>query len=72
VFTAKGLSATYVNVDTDDETRDRIYEEEFQLLFIGPEQLLGKKKWRLMLRSDLYKSNLVGFVVDEAHLVKQC
>jgi len=25
-----------------------------------------------MLRSDLYKSNLVGFVVDEAHLVKQC
>ena len=71
VFTAKGLSAAYVSVDTDDETRDRIYEGEFQLLFIGPEQLLGKKKCRLMLRSDLYKSNLVGFVVDEGHLVKQ-
>ena len=39
VFTAKGLSAGYVSVDTDDETRDRIYEEEFHLLFIGPEQL---------------------------------
>ena len=71
MFTAKGLSAGYVSVDTDDETRDRIYEEEFHLLLIGPEQRLGKK-WRLMLRNDLYKSNLVGFVVDEAHLVKQC
>ena len=50
--------------------QDRIYEGQLQLLFIGPEQL-GKRIWRLMLRSDVYKSNLVGYAMDEAHLVKQ-
>ena len=70
-FTAKGLSAAYVSAETDIKTRDMIYEGQFQLIFIGPEQLLGKRKWRVMLRNDIYQSHLVGFVVDEAHLVKQ-
>ena len=70
-FTAKGLSATYVSAETDSKTRDMIYEGQFQLIFIGPEQLLGKRKWRVMLRNDICQSYLVGFVVDEPHLVKQ-
>ena len=44
-FTAKGLSAAYVNAETDIKTRDMIYKGQFQLIFIGPEQLLGKRKW---------------------------
>ena len=70
-FTSKGLSTTYISADTSDGTREKAYEGKFQLLFISPKQLLAKKKWRMMLRSDVYQSNLVGFVVDEAHLVKQ-
>ena len=70
-FTAKGLSAAYVSAETDSKMRDMIYEGQFQLIFIGPEQLLGSRKWRVMLRNDFYQSYLVGFVVDEAHLVKQ-
>ena len=39
MFTAKGLSTAIVNVDTNnDEARDMIYEDQFELLFLGPEQ----------------------------------
>ena len=69
-FTTKGLSAAYVSAKTDIKMRDMIYEGQFQLIFFGPEQLLGKRKWQVMLRNDIYQSYLVDFVVDEAHLVK--
>ena len=70
-FTTKGLSVAYVSAETDIKTRDMIYEGQFQLIFIEPKQLLGKRKWQVMLRNDIYQSYLFGFVVDEAHLVKQ-
>ena len=38
-FTARGLSAAYISADTDGETRGRVFEGQFQLLFIGHEQL---------------------------------
>ena len=66
VFTSKGLSSAYISMDTDSKTRDKAYRGHFQLLFVTPEQILTKKKWRAMLRSNVYQSNLVGFVVDEA------
>ena len=42
-----------------------------QLLYISPESLLINSEWREMLQSDIYCENLVAFVVDEAHCVKQ-
>ena len=40
-------------------------------LFVSPELLLTSSEWRDMLQSAVYKEQLVGVVVDEAHCVKK-
>ena len=42
------------------------------MLYISPEMLMRKKKWRNMVLSELYQKRLVAFIVDEAHCVKKC
>ena len=51
---------------------DKSCEEDFkyQLVYISPEMLLGTKRWRSILDSNICQSRLVGIVVDEAHCVK--
>lgn len=49
----------------------RVKDGKVQLLYISPESLLRNYQWREMLRSEVYRENLVAFVVDEAHCVKQ-
>ena len=39
------------------------------LIFMSPESLLGCCKWREIFRSPVYKRNLVGLVIDEAHCI---
>ena len=34
-------------------------------MFMGPEQLVSE--WRTLLSNDIYKSRLVGLIIDEAH-----
>lgn len=72
-FTEKDIPAAYVSDrdSTDRETRRKIIHGEFQLVFISPEALFLATEWRRMLSGDLYRKNLVGFVVDEAHCVKK-
>ena len=53
---------------------DRVQQEkvligEVQNGFIGPEMLMQNTTWREMLRTPVYKSNLVAFVVNEVHCV---
>lgn len=48
---------------------DRILRGEMQIVFIGPESLISNPTWREMLRSPVYKKNLVAFIVDEVHCV---
>ena len=74
-FSSKGISAACIS-DKDDrdstkETRRGIKRGEFQLVFLSPEALFATLEWRRMLSSDHYRTNLVGFVVDEAHCVKK-
>ena len=38
---------------------------------MSPEALLADDRWRYMLMSPMYKENLMGLVVDEAHCVKK-
>ena len=40
-------------------------------MYTSPELLPRQTKWREMLRSDVYKENLVGFIVNDAHCVKK-
>ena len=52
----------------DESTREASFEGQFCVIFISPEQLLGKNKWRDMLRTE---KALAAFAVDEANCVKK-
>ena len=73
-FTARGVSSACISdkddLETTKDTRRSIRRGEFQLVFLSPEALFATLEWRRMLSSDLYRAKLVGFVVDEAHCVK--
>ena len=62
---------------TSEEKSKRCHEEdvvingEFQLIYIGPEMLLGTRKWRSALESDLYQAQLRAVIIDKAHCVKK-
>ena len=46
---------------TSDSTEEALLEGRFRIVFISPEQLLGLKKWRDMLRSEVYQKSLTAF-----------
>ena len=65
----KCLSVAVISTDIEHVTLERVLNGEIALIYISPESLLANVKYREMLRSPVYQSNLVGFVVDEAHTV---
>ena len=72
-FIKKGISSGFVSdiESINKDMRRKIRKGECQLVFISPEALFLNTEWRRMLSSDLYRTNLVGFIVDEAHCVKK-
>lgn len=66
-----GVSASYVSSDMVRSMRRQILEGQYQIVFISPEALFTGRNWREMLKEEPYLSNLVGFIVDEAHCVKK-
>ena len=70
-FSRRGLPSTYITSAISLEEELAILQGEFSLVYISPERLLARGKWREMLRSDIYREKMVGFVVDEAHCVKK-
>ena len=44
---------------------------DYQLVFIAPEMILDRKKWRRMLYNEVYSKRLRTFIVDEAHTIKK-
>ena len=69
-----GLSATYVS-DRDTKlastSEQSVMKGNVSIVFISPEALFISTKWKSMLSSDIYRENLVGFIVDEAHCIKK-
>ena len=53
----------------DKAANAKIKDGECCVVFTSPESLLGNGRWRSMLSSDIYKKNLIGIVVDEAHCI---
>ncbi len=51
--------------------RANIAAGRFSLVFGSPELLVGVKKWRDMLQTDVYRECLIGMAVDEVHTVVQ-
>ena len=70
-FNRRGLPSTYITSAISLEEELAVLQGEFSLVYMSPEQLLARGKWREMLRSDVYREKMVGFIVDEAHCVKK-
>ena len=67
----RGIECDFIGDSQCDEDRfKKIMDGCIQLLLISPESLICNDKYRQMLLSPVYKKNLVAFVVDEAHCVK--
>ena len=64
-----GVKAVFVG-GADDKTKEDIKQGKYSMLFFSPECLLTVIDWRDMLHSPIYREQLVAFVVDEAHCVK--
>ena len=71
LYSSKGVSAAYISRETDYEMARGVTEGRYQLVYFSPESLLCSRKWRETLTEEPYASNLVAFVVDEAHCVKK-
>lgn len=72
-FQAKGIPAIYAS-DKDtlgESSRLAIERGEYKIIFISPETLFRSMEWKRILCTEHYRSNLVGFIVDEAHCVKK-
>lgn len=70
-FTSLSLRVEFVGrVQTDKTASRRVINGEVQLVYISPENILCNPKYRQMLMSAVYKENLIGIAVDEAHCVK--
>ena len=72
-FIKKGISSGFMSdiESINKDMRRKIRKGECQIVFISPEALFLDTEWRRMLSSDLYRTNLLGFIVDEAHCVKK-
>ena len=64
-----GLSATVISdkESTSSTVKNRIKKGDFQIVFARPESLFMSMERKNTLSSAVYRDNLVGFVVDEAH-----
>ena len=71
-ITAMGITATYVTDKrmTVTSTKGAIDRGDIQVIFISPEALFSGTEWKRLLCTDVYRQNLVAFVVDEAHCIK--
>ena len=47
-----------------------VLEGKYQLVFISPELLIGREKFRWMCQNEIYTERLVALVIDEAHSLK--
>ena len=65
------VSAIYFGDVVSSEVENEVCLGKYQLIFTSPETILNDFRWRDMLLSPVYKENLVGFIVDEAHCVKK-
>ena len=73
-FEKRGISAALVTSDCDTESekmKTGVVEGRYPLVFISPEQLIGRERFRSMCQNECYLEKLVALVIDEAHCVKK-
>ena len=66
-----GLNAALIgSALVDVETKNQIINGQFQIVFNSPEAEMSKF-WRNVLTSKIYKENLMGIAINEAHCIDQ-
>ena len=71
-FNNRGLLTAHVGKNQKDlKVRVDVEGGKYQLVYMSPESLLLNLTWREMFRSRVYRDNLAGLIVDEAHLVEK-
>ena len=72
-ITSMGIAATCISDKelTAYSTKKAVQEGRMQVILISPEALFCGTEWRRLLCTDVYRHNLVAFVVDEAHCIKE-
>ena len=71
-FSPRGLSVEFVGeAQESSEAMNEVKKGKVQLVYTSPESLISIHHCRSMLSSDVYRQNLVAFVVDKAHCVKK-
>ena len=63
----RNVSAGYLCSDSTADVKKKVTNGEYAVVFMGPEQLVDK--WRSLFTNTVYKTRLVGLIVDEAHCV---
>ena len=70
LYSAKGLKVGGITGATL-EVKSQVVKGNFQIVYFSPESLLSGHRWRELLQVEQYRSNVVAFIVDEAHCVKK-
>ena len=71
-FLPRDISAEFLgDIQHDVRALQRVKEGEHQLVFLTPENLFHGMGVREVLMSEPFQSNLIAFVVDEAHCIKK-
>ena len=65
-FPSRGLETGYITSTTDAEMKWKC-----QLVYFTPEALLENWKWRRLLQSLEYSTQVKVLVIDEAHTIKK-
>ena len=69
-FTTKRIVAEFVGeLQQDIDAMENVRTGQCQLVYISPESILRNPQWREILLTSVYKENLVGLVIDEAHCI---
>ena len=69
VINAMGITAAKLSSSNSLELNNNIKKGHFQVLLVSPENLVAQ--WRNLLASSVYRSNLIGFVVDGVHCIQK-
>ena len=70
-FAPAGLAVEFVGeAQTDMEACASVVNGDIQLVYNSPESLLNSKQYWQMFQSSAYQTNMIAFVVDEAHCVQ--
>lgn len=51
--------------------REYLGEHIYQLVYFAPEMIINNKKWRRVIKGDVFTEGWKAFIVDELHRVKK-